>query len=285
MVSTFDSGELGPSSSPVHVRWLGTAGFEIRHGEHVLLIDPYVTRAPLLRCVARPLVPDEVRIRKYFPRADAIIVGHTHFDHAMDVPSIAKATGAKVYGSRSAAALCRSRGVAHAKIDVIEPEGAGPAEREVGPFSLRFHASAHSPLLLGRVPFPGEIADCGDVPLRAEEYRCGAVFGVEIEVAGKTLFHLGSAELLEASLERLEVDLALVCVAGWRTSERFPERAMRALSPRAALLMHWDNFLLPLEKGARLLPAMHMDRLADRLAKEARDVRVGVLPMLGELRL
>ena len=53
-----------------------------------------------------------------------------------------------------------------------------PAETEVGPFRLRFFASAHSRFLLGKVPFPGEIADCDQVPLRAHQYRCGAVFGV-----------------------------------------------------------------------------------------------------------
>jgi L-ascorbate metabolism protein UlaG (beta-lactamase superfamily) len=271
---------------PVHVKWLGTAGFEVRHGEHVLLFDPYVTRASLARCVLSRLEPDLARIARYVPRADAIILGHTHFDHALDAPAIARSTGAMVFGSRSAAVLCRSQGVPESRIDVVErPAGSAAVEREVGPFQLRFHASAHSNLLLGRVPAPGEIADCGDVPMRAEQYRCGAVFGVEIRVAGKTLYHLGSAELLDASLGKLEVDLLLMTVAGWTASHAFPQRAMRAFSPRAVLLSHWDNFLSPLEQGAKLLPALHLGRLVDALGAEARDVKVGTLPLLGEVRV
>jgi len=232
-----------------------------------------------------PLRPDERLLAQHLPRADAIILGHTHFDHALDAPSIAKRTGALVLGSRSAAELCRAQGVPASQIDVVErPAGSAPVVREVGPFHLTFHASAHSPLLLGRVPFEGEIADCDAIPMRAEAYLCGAVFGVEVGVAGKTLFHVGSAEIL-ASMPKLSVDLALLCVAGWTSSASFPERMMQKLSPRAVLLSHWDNFLRPLSEGAHALPAMQTGRLVDRLAKVTADVRVGTLPLLGELLL
>ena len=60
---------------------------------------------------------------------------------------------------------------------------------------------------------------------------------------------------------------------------------MRAFSPRAVLLGHWDDFTSPMEKGARALPAMKMDRLVGRLETAARDVLVGTLPLLGEVRV
>jgi L-ascorbate metabolism protein UlaG (beta-lactamase superfamily) len=275
---------LAPEGGRVAVRWLGTAGFEIRCGEHVLLIDPYVTRASLRRCAFSSIAPDAAALRRYAPRADAIVLGHTHFDHALDVPAIAKATGARVFGSRSAAALCLGQGVDPARVEAVErAASSAPVEREVGPFQLRFHPSAHARLLLGRVPFPGEIADCEDVPMRISAYRCGAVFGVEIRVARRTLFHLGSAELLDVSLGRIEANLVMLCVAGWTKSRDLPERVARALSPAAVLLAHWDNFLVPMERGARLLPAMQMGRLVERLARAAPDVRVGTLPLLGEV--
>jgi L-ascorbate metabolism protein UlaG (beta-lactamase superfamily) len=270
---------LGGTKNGVRVRWLGTAGFAITHGDHTVLLDPYVTRASLAQCLLSPLAPDLEAIERHVPRADAIIVGHTHFDHALDVPMIAKRDDAVVFGSASARALCRSQGVVESRIDVIEPETQSPREREVGPFHLRFHASAHSNLLLGRVPFPGEIQDCGDIPLRAERYRCGSVFGVEIRVAGRTIFHLGSAELVESALPPLSVDLALVCVAGWTWTARFPTRVVRALSPRAILLSHWDNFLVPFERGAKALPALRMGTLIDGLERASRDTKIGTVEL------
>ncbi len=277
-----------PGPGAVTVRWLGTAGFAIEHGGHTLLIDPYVTRAPLRRCIVSALRPDLEAIAAHVPRADAIVVGHSHFDHVLDVPAIAKATGATVFGSVSAANLCRASGVPEAQIDVVErPAGSAPVDRESGPFRLRFLPSAHSRFLAGRVPFPGDIADCDEVPLRTERYRCGAVFGVEICVGGRTLYHVGSAELVEASLgdRPRNIDLVLLCVAGWTSTDSYPERIARALSPRAALLSHWDNFFRPMDRGATPLPAMRMPQLVDRLDKAARDIRVGTLSLLGELHL
>ncbi len=268
------------------VTWLGTAGFAIVCDGHTLLIDPYVTRASLLACATRRLEPDHARLRRMFPKADAVVLGHTHFDHALDAPAIARATGARVFGSRSAVALCRTSGVPAAQIvDVEERSSLRPYEAEVGPFRLRFVPSTHSKLALGKVPFAGDIADCDEVPLGVTRYRCGAVFGVEIRVAGRTLYHVGSAELVEEHLAGAprQVDLALVCVAGWTTTARFPERLVKALSPARVLLSHWDDFFRPLDAPVRALPAMRMPMLVERLTRASRDLEVGTLPLLGSI--
>lgn len=266
------------------MQWLGTAGFAIEHRGHVLLIDPYVTRASLARCVLSRLRPDVDAIARYVPRADAIVVGHTHFDHALDAPEIARRTGARVFGSRSAATLCLASGVPADRVEVVERDvGSAPVEREEGPFRLRFLPSAHSRFVLGRVPFPGDIADCDDVPMHASGYRCGAVFGVEIRVAGRVFYHMGSAELVDANIPVKNVDLLLMCVAGWASGTDVPERAAHRLSPGAVLLSHWDDFLQPMAAPVRALPAMQMGRLVDRLSRTARGVKLGTVPLLGDL--
>jgi L-ascorbate metabolism protein UlaG (beta-lactamase superfamily) len=276
--------------APVRVRWLGTAGFAIRYEDTTLLLDPYLTRASLFDCVRGPLRPNEALLQTHVPEADAIVLGHTHFDHALDTPAIAKRTGATVFGSRSAATLCRLSAVPAAHIVDVESKlghGAehGGHEAEVGPFRLRFLPSAHSELLLGRVPFPADIADCDDIPLRSEDYGCGAVFSVEIQVAGKTIYHLGSANLVERHITTRNVDLLLLCAAGWTKTSRFCERVMRSLRPGTVLLSHWDDFTQPLDRGPALLPGMAVPRLIDQLGAFHRDTRVGTVPLLGELWL
>ena len=279
----FHDDELAaPGADRVRVRWLGTAGFALEYQGTTVLFDPYLTRASLFRVATSRLVSDARVIAAHAPRADAIVVGHTHFDHALDVPAIAALTGAQVYGSRSAVTLCRGSGLPEARLhDVERSPGADPAVAEVGPFELRFHPSAHSRFALGRVPFPGEITDCDDVPLRFNHYRCGAVFAVEIRVAGRTILHLGSAELIEANLRVREPDLLLLCAAGWTSSPELPERVARVITPRAVLLSHWDDFFRPLESPARPLPALQLPRLVDRLGRANRDAKVGVVPLLG----
>jgi len=282
----FAPGALGESRSGVQLTWLGTAGFSLQCDDHVLLIDPYLTRASLPRCLLAPLHADEALANRLLPRADAIVLSHTHFDHALDTPLIARQTGARVFGSRSAVHLCRSHGLAETQVECVEPRtGMVPHEVSVGPFHLRFWPSAHAAFLFGRVPFTGDIADCGDVPMRTEAYRCGAVFAVEIEVGGRRLFHVGSAELVERQWQVGPVDLALACVAGWTTTDRYPERLVSALSPGAVLFHHWDNFLRHIDHEAHALPAMRFAELTDRLHRAAPEIRIGALPLLGTLDL
>ena len=96
----------------VRIRWLGTAGYVIDDGSTTLLLDPYLTRTRLLEVAARPLVPDESAIRAAVPdRVDAILLGHSHFDHLLDSPTIARWTGAKIVGSRTTASFATAGGV------------------------------------------------------------------------------------------------------------------------------------------------------------------------------
>jgi L-ascorbate metabolism protein UlaG (beta-lactamase superfamily) len=277
--------DLPTDRAPIRVRWLGTAGFSIEHEGHVVLIDPYLTRASLGRCLRGGLHSDLTLLARHVPRADAIIAGHTHFDHVLDVPALALATGATVYGSRSCVHLCRASGLPEGQVvDVQHGLAREPFRVEVGPFDLRFVPSVHSSLLLGRIPLPGDISDCDQVPLGTRQYRCGAVFGVDVRVAGKRIYHLGSADLLDG-IPQPGVDLLLMCVAGWTSTERFCARAMSAFRPGAVLLSHWDDFFSPLALGARVLPAMKMPRLVEGLTAIDPSVRVGTVPLLGEVRL
>ena len=99
--------------APVRVTWLGTAGFALEHAGTTVLIDPYVTRASLWDCVRAPLQSDAVAVARWTPRADAIVAGHTHYDHALDVPAIARATrrdGVRLAILRGAVPCRRRRG-------------------------------------------------------------------------------------------------------------------------------------------------------------------------------
>lgn len=278
--------DAAPARGPT-LRWLGTAGFSIEHESHVLLFDPYLTRASLGRCLLGPVRTERELIARHIPRADAIVVGHTHFDHALDVPDIAKATGARVFGSRSAAMLCRARGVPDAQIEDVESRvsASRPHDAEIGPFRLRFYASAHSPLLLGRVPFAGEISSCEDVPMRVERYRCGAVFGVAVEVAGRRVFHLGSANIVDGSIDLEHTDVALVCVAGWHTTPRFAERLVKRLGPARVVLSHWDDFFAPLDRPLAMLPAIRFGRFVDALRSASRDTEISTVAPLAPIAL
>ena len=47
-----------------------------------------------------------------------VLVGHTHFDHAVDAPALAGRHGAKAYGSESLAHLMRLHGLGDQAVEV-----------------------------------------------------------------------------------------------------------------------------------------------------------------------
>ena len=106
----------------LEVRWLGVSGYRLTYEGVSVFIDPYVSRVPLRALLLRRLtLPDETMLELYAgsPGAVAgILIGHTHFDHAVDAPALARRYGAKAYGSASLAHLMRLHGVGDRAVEV-----------------------------------------------------------------------------------------------------------------------------------------------------------------------
>src|SRR4051812_45280307 len=78
----------------LELEWLGVAGYALTYEQTTVLVDPYVSRVPLRSVLLRRrALPDTGLIDRYVRRAAAILVGHTHWDHAVDAPAIARRDG------------------------------------------------------------------------------------------------------------------------------------------------------------------------------------------------
>ena len=263
------------------VRWLGTAGFElIAPDGTTLLIDPYLTRVGLWDYLTKPIAPSVEKINAGIGRADAILVGHSHFDHVMDVPVIARQSGARVIGSVSTANLMQAQSLpAH---QIVQLDKHRRTTLEVGPFRITAIPSLHSPFALGKkVPYAGAIPSTCDIHLRGSGYRCGDVFSFLIEVDGFRMYHLGSANLAEDQIpvEARDVDLLLMCIAARPATPKFVTRALAATTPRTVLPMHYDFMWRSADKPMRLLPRTDFGRLVDEVQGFSRGMSVLTLPL------
>src|SRR5262249_30693928 len=92
----------------VYLTHLGAAGWEITDGERVILLDPYFSRLRItgqFGTYTTPALPGDARrvfgpdddlgsetaaVDAYVTRADFILHSHSHFNHTIDMPYIAK---------------------------------------------------------------------------------------------------------------------------------------------------------------------------------------------------
>jgi L-ascorbate metabolism protein UlaG (beta-lactamase superfamily) len=245
----------------LHLQWLGVSGYRLSYEGLSLFIDPYVSRVPLRSLLLRRIsMPDPATLDRYIAapgEVAGVLVGHTHFDHALDAPEIARRFGCKAYGSRSLTHLMALHGLGDQAVEV-EPH----RTYELGPFAVRFVPSRHSKLLLGRkVPFDGELT-CEQLDgLTPGSYRCGQVWGIRIEVAGTSFYHQGSADLEDAQLSHEPVDVFLAGVAGRSVTPHYWERVLPKLDPAMVVPTHYDNFFKPLGSEFRFVRSVHMEDL------------------------
>lgn len=267
-----------PTQSPLpaglELTWIGAAGYRLAYQGTVIWIDPYVTRLSKASLAFRRTVPSsQAAVDRWIDRADAVLVGHTHFDHALDVPAIARRWGCQVYGSSSLRTLMGLHGLADATI-VVEPKRA----YEVGPFRFHFVPSVHSKLQLGLgIPYSGELT-CDHVDeLVPQAYKCGQVWGIAIEVAGMRFYHQGSADLLEDEVIDRGVDMFLCGISGRRFTPRYVERVLHALDPKLIVASHYDDFFRPLDVPPEFSFNVNLTGFADEAHAAARDVPVYTL--------
>jgi len=262
------SSAVAPAQVGLKLSYLGTAGWEITDGKTVVLVDPYLTRLksdtprdPALPSDPRPLVTlndfvasDQAVIDAHIKRADFILITHTHVDHVLDMPYIARKTGALVIGTESTANFARDNGVPNSQTLTVK----GGEDLELGSCSVRVIPSLHgilrraplaSKLQIDSLPPPSTIfpADAKP-PFRLGQLLVeGGTLAYLIRMGGQQVIAFGSMNYIERDVDGLRPDAALIGAMPERQEiYHYTERLLRALGyPRLVLPTHWDRFNVP----------------------------------------
>ncbi|TMM05164.1 MAG: MBL fold metallo-hydrolase [Actinobacteria bacterium] len=274
--------ELGARPLPLppglDLEWLGVSGYRMTYQGQTLFVDPYVSRVPLSAVIrGRPAVPDPAMLDRFIGTPEdvvGVLVGHTHFDHAVDAPAICRRFGCRAYGSDSLVRLMALHGLAEQAVEVEPYE-----TYELGPFTVSFTPSLHSKLVLGlAVPFDGELT-CDHLDgLSPSAYRCGPVWGIQIDVAGVSFYHQGSANLIEDAIRARGVDFFLAGVAGRGFTRDYWKRVLRRLEPRTVIPTHYDDFFRPLTAPMGFTLNVNLARVPEEIAAVSGDFSVAALP-------
>jgi L-ascorbate metabolism protein UlaG (beta-lactamase superfamily) len=239
----------------MRLTWYGTAGFRIETGRRVFLIDPYLGRITAA-CPALPIGPRDVT------QASEIYLSHGHFDHAADVPQIARQTGATVYCSAKVAQALRRQGVDGAQIVVARDGDAfdfnAYRARCYDSTHVRFDLSLIAATLYRSLP---TLLPCLWRLRGLHRWPRGQVLTWRFTLAAerdRVVQHLGSAGCTEYELARLEKldapDVLMVPLQGHTHICRIAARIVARLRPRVVIPHHHDDFFPPLSQMVDIAP-------------------------------
>ena len=261
-LASASAGVRTPAPNLVTLRYLGTAGWEISDGRTTLLVDPYLSRLQMTSpnddvlpgdarkrfTRADAAESDTATIDRHIQRANFILVTHTHVDHVLDVPYIARRTGATVIGTESARNLARAYGIPGDQLIVAR----GGDDLEFDGWSVRVIPSLHG--ILRHAPFlprdpnappaPSVIPPDVTAPLRVNQFAEGGTLAYLIRIGGHQILLFGSMNYIEREVEELRPDVAMIGAMPERSEiHDYTARLLKALGyPAMVLPTHWDRF-------------------------------------------
>ncbi|HEX7978593.1 MAG TPA: MBL fold metallo-hydrolase [Gemmatimonadaceae bacterium] len=280
------------SAASVDITWLSVTNVYLRTGPVGILTDGYVTRLPenafLDQTLARSRAafrPDSAAVARMLglvggrDAVQALLNGHSHFDHAFDAAMWAKLSRAEVYGPRTTCFQLAAQNVPASRCTTVEgsetiPLGDGVTMRVVRWNHSGDHAvnpELHDPAELARVPtldptngglrpgvtedFPnggGSRAYLITVPTRDGRLslffsNTGSPVDLDRPIVVDGTNYGAPIDNLRAALR----DAGLTSVDLWIGSGGAPlaRLVLPVLRPKAYLPVHWDDYFSPLERG------------------------------------
>lgn len=245
----------GPGEPGLRARHFGVSTLLLTDGSKRWMIDGFFSRPAegvLKTGKIRPDVPliEGILQREAIAPLDALLIAHAHHDHAMDAGVVARATGAFVYGSRSAinVALGRPDGVDRSRTRAI---GARSGDLvEVGDFDVLAYQVPHGPTPVF-IRFPGQVSAPLETPIHVSHYRMGENLAFWVRHRLACVLVLPSVGHDVLPFDGVQADVVLLGVGGYgRTHvvgrlERLWNAVVKPTGAKLVVPIHWDDFMLP----------------------------------------
>lgn len=186
-----------------------------------------------------------------------MFVSHTHHDHVMDAPYIAKQCNAKIYGSESAKNVALGSGIPEENIVVFQHE----SSFTVGDYKIRILNSLHSKPTLLNNDLGEPITKPLKQPAGLRKYKEGGSYDFYVEYGEKKILIRPSFNYIKGQLDGIKADVIFLGVAGLakadpETEKTFFAETVEKTEAKLIIPVHWDNFFSPLERPIKGMPSL-----------------------------
>ncbi len=283
----------GGGPDDLRATYLGTGGWILEWDGQMVLGAPFFSHQSLPRVAFGRIRSDTVLVDSLLPSVDAaraILVGHGHHDHLLDVPWIARARApdAWILGNRTVANILAGDPELPGSRVLTVTDSAGTAYREGrwvtlpgGRVRILPLLTEHAPHLQGVEVFEGTVdRPMERLPDRARDWMGGQGLAYLIDFldrSGQVRYRVHYADISAsapwgyppASVDgrARPVDLVILCAPSVHETEWFPEGLLDALRPRYALAGHWEDFFHAWSREPRSVKGTDLGVFVDRMRR------------------
>ena len=241
------------AAGSVTVRFTGSTTLLFDDGETSWMTDGWFSRPTFIEIITQRVEPDLSAISRGLKanevdKLDAVIPLHSHYDHAMDSPEVARRTGAKLYGSESTANIARGWELDEGRIEIFtnkEPIALGDfiiTPIESNHFQFVDPDIAKTALDLPTIDRPLV------PPAPITDYRVGKTYILHVGHPQGSFAIVGSAGFIEGGLRGFKADVLFLGVGslGEQSVEyrqKYWEETVGRLEPSTVIPIHYDSLL------------------------------------------
>jgi L-ascorbate metabolism protein UlaG (beta-lactamase superfamily) len=276
------------------IQFLGNTNILFDDGETKILTDGFFSRPSATKLIFGKIKPNEKRVKYALAKAkinglDAVIPLHSHYDHAMDAPVVAKLTGANLIGSSSTLNIGKGLG-----LDPNQMFLADTSVIELGNFKLQLIESEH--LHYNKEKLCEKLLDKHIEkplipPVKFDAYVEGKTYTLIIKHKDISIGVQGSTGYKKGALEGHKVDVLFTSIGGvsaknLSANDQYQRHVIDNLEPNLLIPIHWDSMTRPLKRGLRypsflfqLVSSSHSKKTIAMLKNTNKNRRTLFLPL------
>lgn len=288
-ISKYEARRFAPTppldAPQVSIQWFGAAFVLIDDGTSAIIFDPFVSRGenqPLDILFGREAVVDSDLIIEQietveFGRATSIFVGHSHYDHSLDVAAFSHALKVPVFGSPSTQRILKNS--PHTSFEVIKDGALLPSSKVGKGFTVRVLKGEHGAPPFFVDPLDEKVASDFQLPAAINRYGLGEVNSFVVTHSAATILHIGSAGVANGELDNLSspVDIVLLPLVGRPNTKDYLAAIVGKLRPKVVIPIHFDNIFIPLDEPIRVVVKANLAEFFELMEQEYPDVETGLL--------
>jgi L-ascorbate metabolism protein UlaG (beta-lactamase superfamily) len=264
----------------LQAQFFGTSTILFSDGEHSILIDGFFSRPSWQKLVLTNIKPapgeikfalSKITVRKI----DAILVSHSHHDHAMDSGIVAQRTNSVIYGSESTLNIARGQSTPEHQLNLLRV--CDPLT--IGKFQITVFDTPHSSDPIN----PGFIHEPLSSPTHYSNYKMAENFSFFLDHPLGKILIVPSANYKPNAFDGVRADIVIMGIGLLgKQPEQFTQNYWKEIvkntGAQLVIPIHWDNFTKSLKKPLEPLP-YYFDNISltmRRLKKIAADENITI---------